>query len=492
METNEELVSKHRLKLHEGESEEDYTARVYQDLATMDPQILTEIAKTLTAQCLTAKDKKVFSNMMYYSNATVVQEYFGNQPKLLETFLESHKDFPSALLVLSNITHSMNNIEKLMKAGVLEEFKRLLETSPDEIHKLIATCGIAYLVGSSENKGHESLIAQHNLIPYLLELFDKLKTSDSRLKTTIEEISEVLIRLSYNEKNKKNLIDAGILPILIKYLKKELKEGQMEKLTELLSQLCFLQENQKLIQENTELYALLLNLEKKYTNKGSISKNLAYIMWLLKEKEQVSKQLGQPEEKKTKQKQIMISYNWGSQPMVVQLVQNLKSRGYKVWIDLEQMSGSTLEAMAQAIEESDLILMGVTEKYRLSANCRIEGEYSFSLKKPIIPLMMQDNYKPTGWLGALLGSKLWFKFSCENDLQSNFDQLLHELDRNLGTPASSPLPVTSTPGSTPSPTSVHIPPTPEKKKENLCYNWDQKKDSSMVRGKRITLFKRKI
>jgi len=190
-------------------------------------------------------------------------------------------------------------------------------------------------------------------------------------------------------------------------------------------------------------------------------------MWLLKEKEQVPKQLVQPEEKKTKQKQIMISYNWGSQPVVVQLVQNLKSRGYKVWIDLEQMSGSTLEAMAQAIEESDLILMGVTEKYRLSATCRIEGEYSFSLKKPIIPLMMQDNYKPTGWLGALLGSKLWFKFSCENDLQSNFDQLLHELDRNLGTPASSPLPVTSTPVSTPSPTSVPIPPTPEKEKRKF-------------------------
>jgi len=180
-----------------------------------------------------------------------------------------------------------------------------------------------------------------------------------------------------------------------------------------------------------------------------------------------------PKKTKPQQKQIMISYNWGSQPLVVQLVQNLKRRGYKVWIDLEQMSGSTLEAMAQAIEESDVILMGVTEKYRLSANCRIEGEYSYSLKKPIIPLMMQDNYKPTGWLGALLGSKLWFKFSNENDLQTNLDQLVHEMDRSLGTSSiPQPLPVpTSTTLSLPTSAPVAVAP----KKENLFHNWDQKR-----------------
>lgn len=41
---------------------------------------------------------------------------------------------------------------------------------------------------------------------------------------------------------------------------------------------------------------------------------------------------------------IMISYNWGVQPVVLKLAAALKSAGYKVWLDVEQMQGSTLEA----------------------------------------------------------------------------------------------------------------------------------------------------
>ena len=41
---------------------------------------------------------------------------------------------------------------------------------------------------------------------------------------------------------------------------------------------------------------------------------------------------------------IMISYNWGVQPLVLKLAATLKAAGFKVWLDVEQMRGSTLEA----------------------------------------------------------------------------------------------------------------------------------------------------
>jgi hypothetical protein len=69
----------------------------------------------------------------------------------------------------------------------------------------------------------------------------------------------------------------------------------------------------------------------------------------------------------------------------------------KVWIDVEEISGSSLESMARAIEQSFCILMCMTEKYKQSANCRAEAEYAFNLNKPIIPLVMQKDYKPDGW-----------------------------------------------------------------------------------------------
>jgi hypothetical protein len=70
--------------------------------------------------------------------------------------------------------------------------------------------------------------------------------------------------------------------------------------------------------------------------------------------------------------------------------------------------------MANAIENSSCVLMCMTEAYKQSANCRAEAEYAFQLKKPIVPLIMQKNYKPNGWLGIILGSKIFVDFTkCE-------------------------------------------------------------------------------
>ena len=47
-----------------------------------------------------------------------------------------------------------------------------------------------------------------------------------------------------------------------------------------------------------------------------------------------------------------------------------QAAGYTVWVDVEQMGGSTLEAMALAIENARCVLVGLSEKYKLSPNCR--------------------------------------------------------------------------------------------------------------------------
>jgi len=108
---------------------------------------------------------------------------------------------------------------------------------------------------------------------------------------------------------------------------------------------------------------------------------------------------------------IMISYNWGNQEMIKTIKKGLADRGFNVWLDVEQMSGSTLEAMAHAVEQAVVVLVCYSKKYKESAACRTEAEYAFTLKKPIIPLKMEKDYVPDGWLGALLGSKLYHEFS---------------------------------------------------------------------------------
>eukprot|EP00026_Physarum_polycephalum_P003081 Phypoly_transcript_03090.p1 GENE.Phypoly_transcript_03090~~Phypoly_transcript_03090.p1 ORF type:complete len:799 (+),score=132.97 Phypoly_transcript_03090:161-2557(+) len=143
---------------------------------------------------------------------------------------------------------------------------------------------------------------------------------------------------------------------------------------------------------------------------------------------------------------IMISYNWGNQEMVKTIKKGLADHGYNCWIDIEQMQGSTLEAMANAVEQASVVLICYSKKYKESAACRTEAEYSFTLKKPIIPLKMEHSYVPDGWLGALLGSKLYHEFSSIE--AANFATTLEVLVRELGNrgkenPLEDSLPITT-------------------------------------------------
>jgi hypothetical protein len=98
-------------------------------------------------------------------------------------------------------------------------------------------------------------------------------------------------------------------------------------------------------------------------------------------------------------KHIMISYNRESRDLCLKIKSELEKMNYKIWIDVENIHGSSLESMALAIENSMCVLMCMTEKYKQSPNCRAEAEYAFNLNKPIIPLIMQKEYQPNGWLG---------------------------------------------------------------------------------------------
>jgi len=57
-----------------------------------------------------------------------------------------------------------------------------------------------------------------------------------------------------------------------------------------------------------------------------------------------------------------------------------------------------------------------------------EAEYTYRLRKRTIPLRLQPNYNPDGWLGALAGSKLVFDCS----IPPKFDEAVRNLIRELG------------------------------------------------------------
>jgi hypothetical protein len=89
------------------------------------------------------------------------------------------------------------------------------------------------------------------------------------------------------------------------------------------------------------------------------------------------------------QQHVMISYNWDHQEVILRVVAAVRQRGYVVWVDTEQMRGSTVDTMAKAVEGCAVMLIGISRAYKESSNCRMEAQYGMQKKKDRIPLLLQ-------------------------------------------------------------------------------------------------------
>jgi hypothetical protein len=107
---------------------------------------------------------------------------------------------------------------------------------------------------------------------------------------------------------------------------------------------------------------------------------------------------------------VMLSYEWSVQGTIIQLNASLRERGYRTWLDIDEMAGSTIDSMSDAIDRAAAMLYTVCQAYKESSNCRLEANYGHAAQIEMIPLKMEAGYKPRGWLGMLMGTRLWYGF----------------------------------------------------------------------------------
>jgi len=126
---------------------------------------------------------------------------------------------------------------------------------------------------------------------------------------------------------------------------------------------------------------------------------------------------------------VMISYNWGHQHVALHLRDELKARGFKLWIDVDHTQGDVIEAMAEAVEGAVAVVSIMTSAYKQSPNCQSELKYTNKLRKPIVPVVAEPGYRPDGWLGLILGDKLYHDFRKEEKWAPSIEGVVRELSR---------------------------------------------------------------
>ncbi|KAL9979634.1 hypothetical protein ACROYT_G017319 [Oculina patagonica] len=285
---------------------------------------------------------------------------------------------------------------------------------------------LAYLIDEENN---HLIMADEGPIKFLTSLLERsLKVSNRRyIGFSAAELAEGLTQIAVNDKNKKTIAQCGAIPILVKMLQSAQDNEEKLNACNTLWTLAFDKENGKEIKNNESAIAELKNLLT--VENSEIKRAAAGVLWECegKEKHAEEKQQSVTEQQATDTKHVMISYQWDVQRHVIQLKNKLQADGYKVWMDIDEMGGSTLESMARAVENASVVLVCVSQKYKESPNCRSEAEYTYQLHKDVIPLMMDSKYRPDGWLGFIVGSKFWIDFSEKHKLDSNADKLVKEL-----------------------------------------------------------------
>ncbi|CAG5115397.1 unnamed protein product [Candidula unifasciata] len=377
-------------------------------------------------------DCSIMFGSQLVSEIGIIQELIHNIVSL--TGVEGNKlkhsfTFESAVGILHNLAKLPGSRQTFRDMKLVEILAKFLNFENQPKVTMLVLMVLSLII--DEHQTH--LLTSHDSVFDLMMSLTKraLQFANHRCEGfSVEELIQAMTGLSRNDSVKSVLVQKGILNLVPSILT-EGNEIEKEASVKLLWELSFDPRNKVTIEKNKSIMQAVRDLSKNINRK--IARSAQGMLWVIgMEKDKGlpdTKPAKLPTEKESKPStgHVMVSYNWSDQKKLLEICEFLRNRGYKIWMDIDNIQGSTLQAMAEAVEQADVVIICMSEKYKESPNCRSEAEYAFCLQKPIVPLLMQYEYKPDGWLGILLGTKLFFNFSGKYPFEKKINELTKEI-----------------------------------------------------------------
>lgn len=351
-----------------------------------------------------------------------------------------------AAALLRNLSHNSAQHKLLKASGCVEVLLNILGKREGAV-RINSACTIANLVGREE--ADSRLEEDPTIIEEVLEVLEAALDGKKigGLNYTVWKMVQGIANLATIDANKQRIVDAGALPMLVRCLNERqhawdkavfwsagalwnlaFDEAIRERILAEPGATDALEEARRLGSENTKMKAR----GALWMIKGQSEEGTTHVL-----SESDLAKLGEGAVEGAKA-QVMLSYEWRTQQQVMILKEELMEAGFTVWMDVDRMMGSTLEAMAAAIEQSDAIIMCVTHRYKESQACRTEAEYAYTRKKPLIPVMFEKSYKPDGWLGIIMGSKLYYNAFNSDEIRDAMPGLVGEISAAQGENSTKP------------------------------------------------------
>lgn len=341
------------------------------------------------------------------------------ETKIISQFTVRGRSLSRVLGALVNLAKQVTNRTVFIDNGGVQHLLPFLKSQVTAYYIKSLFC-LAYLIEEENNETIMTNVEPIKFIIGMLEKATKLSTRDY-LGFSVSDIADGISKLAVNESNSKQIGLNGGIPVIVNMLKTSQQDSESLCGTKALWMLSFDVTNRALIKAIPSAIETLQSLSM-HPNKDVVKASQGVLWEIERNRDSLSSV-------PTKTQHIMISYQWDCQDTIIQVKDKLRSVGFNVWIDVEEMSGSTLETMASAVEHCTVFLMAISRKYFESPNCRAEAEYAYQLRKQIIPLMMEPRFQPSGWLGIIVGTKLWMDFREARNLEAGTSHLVRELGK---------------------------------------------------------------
>ncbi|XP_054757250.2 uncharacterized protein LOC129263364 [Lytechinus pictus] len=250
----------------------------------------------------------------------------------------------------------------------------------------------------------------------------KRQTSKKNFVTVISLNAEELVKsveeLAINDNNKKLIVTRGGIHLLGKLLKPKCTNEEKTSAANTIWRLAFLKENkEKLRKFQGIIYNLTEYSQSEHEKLRTACMGALFEIYesrlpenlKSKKTDDGSPQRAPPDTAKSTG-HIMLSYKWEhpSKPVMREFKNELRKRGYAVWMDEDHMMGDKIGAMAEAVENADMIIACITSGYQDSQDCRTEASYAYECKKKIIPVKVRPDFKASGWLGGITAGKIYY------------------------------------------------------------------------------------
>lgn len=209
---------------------------------------------------------------------------------------------------------------------------------------------------------------------------------------------------------KTELIQQAALPVLVKCVVETRFDPIKVQLValEILLALSFNNEACSILRKDLNFINHIRQLSSKTdSNRAGIQRAAEGLLWKLEEEEVA---VAKSNNVNCCKYDIMISYSHKDQEICLQIHEQLVRDGYQVWVDRDCLRGPTMIGIAKAIENSEYVLICVSNAYKQSVYCQSEAHYAFERRCRLIPIIVEPNYKPDGWLGIIVCGKLYVNF----------------------------------------------------------------------------------